>query len=77
MRAKLDSLTRSGRYVSPYVIALVHTGLGDRDSAFIWLNRAVNQHTHWVVWLNRDPRWGPLRTDPRFAELTKRIPLPP
>jgi TolB-like protein/Tfp pilus assembly protein PilF len=76
MLSELDSIARSGKYVSPYVVALVHTGLGDKDSAFVWLNKAVDDRTHWLVWLNRDPRWIPLRADPRFPALGRRIGLP-
>ena len=75
--AALDSVAKSGKYVSPYVVALVYTGLGDKDSAFVWLNKAVDERTHWLVWLNRDPRWIPLRLDPRFREVGRRVGLPP
>jgi serine/threonine-protein kinase len=72
---RMDSLARR-EYVTPYAVALVHTALGDRDSAFAWLNRAVEERAHWLVWLNRDRRWAPLRFDPRFAELVRRVDLP-
>ncbi len=75
-RAILDSL--SGReYVTAYGVALVHAGLGDADSAIIWLDRGVAERTHWLVWLNRDRRWDPLRSDPRFQSLVRRVGLPP
>jgi serine/threonine protein kinase/tetratricopeptide (TPR) repeat protein len=74
--AALDSMGKAGKYVSPYVVALVYTGLGDKDAAFVWLNKAVDERTHWLVWLNRDPRWIPLRSDPRFRELGRRVGLP-
>jgi tetratricopeptide (TPR) repeat protein len=73
--ARMDSLSHTV-YVTPYAMALVHTALGDRDSAFVWLDRAVAGRTHWVVWLNRDLRWKPIRSDPRFAALVKRVGLP-
>ena len=72
----MDSMSRHG-YVSAYAVALVHAGLGDSDSAFVWLDRAVAERTHWMVWLNRDPRWDSIRADPRFARLVKRVGLPP
>jgi serine/threonine-protein kinase len=74
--AALDSIANSGKYISPYVVALVHTGLGDKDSAFAWLNKAVDERTHWIVWLNRDPRWSPLYSDPRFKQIGQRVGLP-
>jgi DNA-binding SARP family transcriptional activator/Tfp pilus assembly protein PilF len=73
--AQLDSMSRSG-YVTSYGVAIVHAGIGQRDSTFAWLDRAVQERTHWLVWLNRDPRWVPLHDDPRFRLLTMRLGLP-
>jgi TolB-like protein/Tfp pilus assembly protein PilF len=73
---RLDSLSRT-QYVTSYAVALIHTALGQPDSAFAWLDRAVEERTHWLVWLNRDLRWEPLRGDPRFASLVRRVGLPP
>ena len=74
-------LTRLGelanaKYVTPYGVALVYAGLGDKNRAFAWLNKAVAGRSHWLVWLNRDPRWDRLRSDPRFADLKKQVGLP-
>jgi len=73
---RLDSL-RKTQYVTSYAVALIYTALAQRDSAFVWLDRAVQERTHWLVWLNRDLRWKPLRGDPRFASLVHRVGLPP
>ena len=73
--ARMDSLSAS-QYVTPYAMALVHAALGDRDSAFVWLERSVRGRTHWVVWLNRDLRWLPIREDPRFRALVREVGLP-
>jgi TolB-like protein/tetratricopeptide (TPR) repeat protein len=73
--ARLDSLS-SREYVTPYAVALVHASLGQRDSAFAWLQRGVAERTHWMVWLRRDPRWDPIRSDPRFEALAARLGLP-
>jgi eukaryotic-like serine/threonine-protein kinase len=73
---RLDSLSKT-QYVTAYAIALIHSALGQPDSAFAWLDRAVQERTHWLVWLNRDLRWTPLRGDPRFASLVRRVGLPP
>jgi len=72
---RLNEMTRA-KYVTPYGIALVYAGLGDNNQAFVWLSKAVQGRSHWLVWLNRDPRWDRLRSDPRFADLTKRVGLP-
>jgi len=66
----------SEKYVTPYGVALVYAGLGDKDQAFAWLNKAVAGRSHWLVWLNRDPRWDRIRSDPRFDDLQKRVGLP-
>jgi TolB-like protein/DNA-binding winged helix-turn-helix (wHTH) protein/Flp pilus assembly protein TadD len=64
------------KYVTPYGVALVYAGLGRREDAFAWLNQAVAGRSHWLVWLNLDPRWNRLRSDPRFAELVRQVGLP-
>lgn len=73
--ARMDSLGRTA-YVTAYAYALVHAALGQTDSAFAWLDRAVTERTHWLVWLNRDTRWGKLKDDPRFTRLTAQVGLP-
>lgn len=72
---RLNDLS-SKKYVTPYGVALVYAGLGDNDQAFAWLDKAVQGRSHWLVWLNRDPRWDRLRSDPRFASLKRRVGLP-
>ena len=62
--------------MTAYAVALVHTALGQRDSAFVWLNKAVDERTHWVLWLNRDRRWDPIRSDERFRAIVRRVNLP-
>ena len=65
-----------GKYVTPYGVALVYAGPDYKDQAFAWLNKAYEGRSHWLVWLNRDPRWDQLRSDPRFADLKKQVGLP-
>ena len=72
---RLNQMARE-KYVTPYGVALVYAGLGDKDQAFVWLNKAVAGRSHWLVWLNRDPRWDQLRSDPRFTDLKKRVGVP-
>jgi TolB-like protein/Tfp pilus assembly protein PilF len=69
----IDDLAASGRqYVSPYALALMHTGLGNRDEAIAWLGRALDQHAWGAVLLAVEPDLDPLRSDPRFADLVAR-----
>jgi TolB-like protein/Tfp pilus assembly protein PilF len=64
------------RYVSPYFIALVHVGLGDTDEAFHWLDTACEHRSDWLVHLKIEPALDPLRSDPRFGKLVRRVGLP-
>jgi len=56
-------------YVPPYSIALVYTGLGKRDEALEWLQKALVEHSRWHGWLRITPELDSLRSDPRFTEL--------
>jgi Flp pilus assembly protein TadD len=78
-RQQLDTLDLLSRrqYVTEYGIALIHAGLGDDDAAFDWLDRAVAARSHWLVWLDLDPRWQALRRNPRFAAVVGRVGLAP
>jgi tetratricopeptide (TPR) repeat protein len=63
------------RYVSPLDIAVVYTGLGDRNSAFQWLEKAYQERTMRIQELP-EPIFDSLRSDPRFRDLMRRIGLP-
>ena len=65
-----------GRYVSPYLIALVAIGLGDKDQAFAWLDKACTERSVNMVYMNVDPIFDSLRSDPRFSELRRCVGLP-
>ena len=75
MLAQLDGIAKR-KYVSPYSLAVVHTGLGEIDEAFTWLERAYEQRDGWLAGhVKIDPRFDPLRQDPRFDNLLRRIGL--
>jgi TolB-like protein len=71
---ELEGLAAHG-YVSPYTIALIHVGLGQHASALDWLRKAYEQRDVWLVWVRVNPRFDPLRADPRFAELLRLVNL--
>jgi TolB-like protein/DNA-binding winged helix-turn-helix (wHTH) protein/Tfp pilus assembly protein PilF len=75
LRQLSEQSTRS--YVSPYLIALVHVGLGDNDQAFHWLEKSYNDRCGWLAWLGVDPKLDRLRADPRFDGLRRRVRLLP
>jgi len=74
--AELQELSKR-RFVSPGLFALIYAALGDKDQAFAWLEKSVEQHDLMTGRLKVDQRFDPLRSDPRFAEMVKRVGLPP
>jgi tetratricopeptide (TPR) repeat protein len=56
--------------------ASVYVGLGDADRAFAWLERARTLRDPWIAYLKVDPKWDPLRSDPRFQTLLVSAQLP-
>lgn len=64
------------RYLSRYHTALVYAGL-ENDEAFAWLEKAYEDHLWMMAFLKVDPRLDVLRSDPRYADLVRRVGLPP
>src|SRR5262245_1054948 len=58
-------------YVPPYDFAVVYTGLGEKDKALEWLQKAVEDRSAYLVYLNVEPIWDRLRSDPRFNDLLR------
>ena len=65
----------SGRYVSPYYIALLYTGLGDRAQAIAWLGSAYDDRSNNMIFLQVEPQFDSLRSEPGFQNLVRRIGL--
>jgi len=63
------------RYVPAVDIALIHIGLGEKDRAFQWLEKAYEDHDGWLAWLKVDPVFDGLRQDPRFFTLLAKVHL--
>jgi tetratricopeptide (TPR) repeat protein len=61
--------------VSKYPIATVYAALRDEGQAFAYLNRAYDEHSFMLGFLKVDPALGPLRSDPRFQDLLRRMRL--
>jgi len=57
-------------------MAFTYSSLGNRDRAFAWLNKAVEQRNWCIIYLKYDNVWDPLRPDPRFKDLLRRVGLP-
>jgi Flp pilus assembly protein TadD len=65
----------STRVMTGDQVALIHTGLGDREHACALLEQGADQHSTGVMYLAVDPRFDSLRGDPCFAALLKRLNL--
>ena len=70
------ALLSKHRYVSPYDIALVHVALGEKDSAFDSLEKALTTRSQELVYLRFDKRMETMRSDPRYSKLVRQIGLP-
>ena len=64
------------RYVRPYYLASIYAALGDKDKAFAELERSFDEHDCYFSRAPVDPFMDPLRKDPRFKSLMKRMNLP-
>jgi len=73
--ADLQRLAKS-RYVSALYFAGIYTGLGEKSMALDWLDKAYKERNDRLVYLNVDPMADPLRSEPRFQDLMKRLHLP-
>ena len=69
---KLEDMSRQ-RYVPAFNIAIAYEGLGDKDEAIRWLEKAYNERFWGMILLKTDPRWDSLRSDPRFQDLMRRV----
>ena len=74
LRELLQEEKRS--YVSPIVIATIYVGLGQQDDAIEWLEKAYEEKDGNMVVLKVGPGWDPLRSDPRFQDLVRRMNFP-
>jgi TolB-like protein/Tfp pilus assembly protein PilF len=75
----LDRLLALNRLhpIDPGAIAKPYLALGNKDEAMAWLEKAYSQHSETILVLKVDPHFDPLRGDPRFQELMRRVKLSP
>jgi eukaryotic-like serine/threonine-protein kinase len=73
--AQFKRLSES-RYIDGYVVASIYAGLGDNNHAFDWLNKAFEERSASMSFFKVDPFFDSLHSDPRYAELLRRIGLP-
>jgi len=77
MLKELDKLYERGLYYCPYERALVSIALDDKDEAFELLEQAYEERAYCMPWLRADQALDPLRSDPRFHDLLRRMNLEP
>ena len=63
------------RYVTPMALCYVYIGLGNNDQAFAWLEKAYQERSNHIAFFKVNPTVDPLRSDPRFVELLRRVGL--
>jgi len=71
MLRTLETVSKT-QYVPPYAMALIHAGLQQRESAFVWLERAYDARDVHLIYLPVDPKWDAYRASPRFEALIVR-----
>ena len=72
-RAVMAELQSSPTYTLPLFLARMNTALGENDEALRWLGKLYEERSESIVWLKVDRTLAPLRNDPRFVALVKRI----
>ncbi|MGA7298962.1 MAG: hypothetical protein WBX10_01570, partial [Candidatus Sulfotelmatobacter sp.] len=71
---QLERVSRS-QVVDPISFATAYIGIGDKEKALVWLQRAYQWHSSSLTALKVDPTYDPLRNDPRFQALVRRVGL--
>ena len=69
---RFDEISQK-RFVTSYGYALIYSGLSEKEQALIWLRKAVEERSHWLVWIRVDPRFDNLRLDNRFQQLVASV----
>jgi len=70
--AQVRELSKS-QFIGAWTIGLIYVALGDKDEAFAWMDRAYEEREGWLLTLRVNPWLDPLRSDPRFDELVRRV----
>jgi serine/threonine-protein kinase len=71
---RLEELSKQ-HYVSPYHTAVIYAGLGDKEQAIAWLEKARDERFNWIPFIQVDPVFDNLRSEPSFADLLRSIGL--
>ena len=71
-----EALYRKGEPIYPSQLAYIYGILGENDRAFLWFQKSYEEHTADMPFLQVDPTYDDLRSDPRFSDLERRVGLP-
>ena len=63
------------RHLAPYHLAMIYFGLGEKDQAFEWLDKACEQRSALLLWIKTQPELESVRSDPRFQDILRRMNL--
>ena len=76
-RRELEKLEKVSRHeqVNPVIMLWAHLGVGDKEEALVDLEKAYSEHFNNLTALKVDPAFDPLRSDPRFQDLLRRVGL--
>jgi TolB-like protein/tetratricopeptide (TPR) repeat protein/DNA-binding winged helix-turn-helix (wHTH) protein len=76
--ALIDEMKEAARhqYVSGFFLAEAYVGLSQKDKAITWLERAYEEHDQWMVYIASYPGLDPLRSEPHFQALLRRMNFP-
>jgi len=79
LRRRIADLTASAqtKHAAPLDFAYIYARLGDKEQALAWLEKACEERSGPVYYLKVDAAWDPLRSDPRFNDLLRRVGLGP
>jgi hypothetical protein len=77
MRVNLLEQKSKKQYIQPTVMACVYALAGEKDAAFAWLDKAIDERDGWIALIKIQPAYDSLRTDPRFIKLLERMNLAP
>ena len=64
------------RYIPPMYFVILYAGLGEKEKALAWLEKAFEERSDLLTWVNVEPMMDDVRSDPRFQDLIRRIGLP-
>jgi len=71
-----DLLDRYARHKSAaWCIAVVYAGLGEKQKALDWLERDINDHSGWMIYLRYEEAFDTIRSDPRYTQILRRTGL--